>query len=125
MVRKHGGVIDRLSLEHKLPLIIGGLLLAVIAALTTAAYVEVRTTSFGIASERLTNVTLQFRDLFQQSGAQLRTQIAATANKLTVADFAKAKTRTTCVPRSFIVVRARNARISTGALLTFFVSFLA
>src|SRR5205823_9699017 len=87
-------VISKLSLEQKLPLLIGGLLLAVIAALTTAAYLEVRTTSLAIASERLSNVTLQFRDLFQQSGTQLRTQAAATANKPMVADFAKAKTRT-------------------------------
>src|SRR5438552_4697872 len=86
--RQNEGVIDRLSLEHKLPLIIGGLLLAVIAALTTAAYIEVRTTSLGIASERLTNVTLQFRDLFQQSGTQLRTQAAATANKPALVQFA-------------------------------------
>src|SRR5712691_7067895 len=94
VTRENGGVIARLSLEQKLPLIIGALLLAVIVALTTAAYIEVRTTSIGMASERLTNVTLQFRDLFQQSSAQLRTQIAATANKPGVVEFAKAKTRT-------------------------------
>ena len=87
-------MISKLSLEQKLPLLIGGLLLAVIAALTTAAYIEVRTTSLAIASERLSNVTLQFRDLFQQSGTQLRTQAAATANKPALVQFANAKTRT-------------------------------
>jgi signal transduction histidine kinase len=86
---ENGGVIARLSLEYKLPLIIGGLLLVVIVALTSAAYLEVRGTSEGIATERLTNVTLQFRDLLQQSGAQLRTQAAAAASKPGLVEFAK------------------------------------
>jgi signal transduction histidine kinase len=122
----NGGVIARLSLEYKLPLIIGGLLLVVIVALTTAAYLEVRNTSEDIASERLTNVTQQFRDLLQQSAALLRTQAAATASKPGIIEFAKTKS-----PRARLraladlnytgpqpeQVLATELRDSTGAVL--------
>lgn len=126
--RQNEGVIERLSLEQKLPLIIGVLLLGVIAALTTASYIEVRTTSLGIASERLSNVTLQFRDLFQQSGAQLRTQIAAAAGKPGVVEFAKARKATKQARERALAdlkyagpqpeqVLATELRDSTGAVL--------
>jgi signal transduction histidine kinase len=122
----NGGVIARLSLEYKLPLIIGGLLLVVILALTTAAYVEVRNTSKDIATERLTNLTQQFRDLLQQSAAQLRTQAAATASKPGIVEFARTKS-----PRARLraladlqytgpqpeQVPATELRDSTGAVL--------
>src|SRR5438105_3246815 len=80
-----------LSIEQKLPLIIGALLLAVTLALSTAAYMEVRRTSVAVASERLSSITSQFRDLFQQSGVQLRAQIAATSTKPAVSKFAKTR----------------------------------
>jgi signal transduction histidine kinase len=81
----------RLSMERKLPLLIGALLVAVIAALSIAAYVEVRSTSQQLAAERLQSVTNQFRDLFTQSGVQLRTQAIATANKPAVMEFARTR----------------------------------
>jgi signal transduction histidine kinase len=71
--------------------LIGGLLLAVIVALAAAAYGEVRRTSMRIASERLVSVTTQFRDLFQQSGVQLRARAAAAANKPALIQFASAR----------------------------------
>lgn len=61
-----------LSIGQKLPLVIGGLLLAVIVALTTAAWLEVRTSARRSAEERLQAVTTQFRDLFTQSVASQR-----------------------------------------------------
>src|SRR4051812_17904475 len=83
-----------LSLEQKLPLIIGALLIVVIVALSTAAYFEVRRTSLRISGERLASITRQFRDLFQQSGTQLRTQVAGVASKPSVAAFAANRSRT-------------------------------
>jgi signal transduction histidine kinase len=84
-------MLARLSLERKLPLIIGGLLLAVILALSLASYAEVRRTAVRVASERLTNVTQQFRDLFQQSSAQMRTNAAKNAGNPTLVEFARTR----------------------------------
>jgi signal transduction histidine kinase len=80
-----------MSIEHKLPLLIGGLLLGVIVAITVAAYATVRGTSTRIASERLSAVTRQFRDLFQQSGVQLRASAAVAAKQPALRDFARSR----------------------------------
>src|SRR5688572_9074262 len=69
------GAIARLSLEHKLPMLMGGLLLLVIVALAAAAYLEVRRSAVSTASQRVASIALQLRDNFQQSGAQLRADI--------------------------------------------------
>src|SRR5687768_3086295 len=71
-LRSHG-IVARLSLEHKLPLIIGALLLLVITALSAAAYAEARKTAMRTAQERLSSVTAQMRDLLRQQSVQLRT----------------------------------------------------
>jgi len=81
----------QLSIEHKLPLLIGSLLVAVIIALSAAAYAEVRSTSFAVAGDRLTSLVQQFRDLFQQSGVQLRGQVSAVAAKQSLADFVRTR----------------------------------
>ena len=78
----------RLSIERRLPLVMGGLLLVVIVALSSAAYVEVRRTALRTASERLLSVTAQFRDLFVRSATQLRAQVMATAVKPAIVAFA-------------------------------------
>jgi len=72
---------------HRAPYLIAALLFAAIAAVASAAYMEVRRGSIGAASERLSSVTRQFRDLFQQSAAQLRTAALASANKPEVVSF--------------------------------------
>jgi signal transduction histidine kinase len=78
-----------LSIEHRLPVIIGALLLTVIVALSSAAYIEMRSTALGVADQRLANLNAQFRDLFGQSAAQIRTQTAAVAAKPILAEFAR------------------------------------
>ena len=88
---QHQGWLAKLSLEHKLPLIIAMLLIAVIATISAAAYVEMRSTSMHVASERLLSVTGQFRDLFQQSSAQLRAGTAAAARGEAVVRFARTR----------------------------------
>ena len=84
-----GGMVARLSLEHKLPLIIGGLLLLVIAILAGASYAEMRRSSLRIASERLTSLVQQFRSNFEQSATQLRSLMATTAASRSFADYAR------------------------------------
>jgi hypothetical protein len=81
------GVLARLSLEHKLPLLIGGLLLGVIVALSAAAYAEMKRTSLQVAEARLASVTTQFSDLLQQSAAQLRASTSVTAALPAIASF--------------------------------------
>lgn len=90
-----GGWIARLPLEHKLPLVIGTLVAIAIAALVAVAYAEMRRTSVRTASERLTVVTAQLRDLFQQSSQQIRGQLGATAKAQPILAFARAQTPAT------------------------------
>jgi signal transduction histidine kinase len=84
-----GGFVARLSLEHKLPLVTGALLLFVIIALASAAYREARRSSLQIATERLTTVSSQYQEALQLSTATLRTQVALTASKPAVVEFAR------------------------------------
>ncbi|MDB4917690.1 MAG: hypothetical protein JWM95_5334 [Gemmatimonadetes bacterium] len=69
---------------------IGALLLFVIVAISSAAWLEMRRTSLAAASARLVSVTTQLRDAFQQSGAQLKSAGAALANRPAVAAFLRA-----------------------------------
>src|SRR5688572_19379146 len=87
----HGGFVARLSLEYKLPLLMGALLLLVIGALSTAAYGEMRSSALRTASRRLSNVTTQLRDMLQLSGTQLRTLVAASARKPELAAFVQSR----------------------------------
>jgi signal transduction histidine kinase len=88
------GPIARLSIDQKLPAIIGGLLLAVIIALSVASYVEVRGTSLRIATDRLESLTRQYRDLFQPSVPGFRNQMATAASREGVVAFVAAKNPT-------------------------------
>ena len=81
------GAFARLSLEHKLPILMGGLLVLVILAIAAAAYIEVRRSAVSTASQRVSGIALQLRDNFQQSGAQLRADIRAAATAPALRDF--------------------------------------
>lgn len=116
----------RLSIEQKLPLLMGGLLLGVIIALAGAAYAEVRRSSLRIASERLTSVTAQFRDLFEQSGAQRRTQLAVVASKPALLEYARTRSPSAraaalaelrAIATQPEAVVATELRDSTGAII--------
>jgi signal transduction histidine kinase len=85
------GAVARLSLEHKLPLIIGALLLVVILALSAAAYTEARNTSRRVASERLSSVTAQMRDLLRQQAIQIRANAASDSIKPDLVAFAQTR----------------------------------
>jgi signal transduction histidine kinase len=85
------GLLSKLSIEYKLPLIIGGLLATAVLAVAIAAYREVRGTSMRLATERLTSVATQFRDLLGQQGNQLRAGAAATASRPSLVQFARTR----------------------------------
>ena len=79
-------------MERKLPLIIGGLLLAAIVATTAISFVEVRQTAMAIAAERLGGARDQLRSSLQQSAATMRTIATAAAARPAVAEFAASRT---------------------------------
>jgi signal transduction histidine kinase len=99
--------VSRLSVEHKLPLFVGALLLAVMTAIAVGAYTQVRRVAVGTASDRLISVTTNLRDLFQQSAVQLRTASAASATP--ALDYTG--------PSKELIVAAQ-LRDSTGAVLS-------
>ncbi|MEX2178759.1 MAG: ATP-binding protein [Gemmatimonadaceae bacterium] len=98
----------RLSIERKLPLIIGGLLLVVIAALSVAAYLEARRSSMQVAGERLHGATTQLRLSLAQSAAQLRTAAAAIAAQPPLVVFAR---RRDTVARAGALAALRSADV--------------
>ena len=83
--------IARLSLEHKLPMLMGSLLLLGIFAVAAASYVAMRGTATRTASEHVSSVALQLRDAFHQSTVQMRTQIRAAADSPRVAEYARTR----------------------------------
>lgn len=84
-------VAGRLSIEHKLPLFMGGLVLVVVSALAAAAYAEARVTTLAAGEERLIAVAGQLRDLFASSAAQLRGVARGMAARPELAAFVRAR----------------------------------
>ena len=78
-----------LSLERKLPLFLGALLLAVITALTVASWRTLSETVEGSAADRLNAVAKQLRDNFQQSLMELRAGVRTAAADSAVSAFAR------------------------------------
>jgi PAS domain S-box-containing protein len=76
-----------LALRHRLPLLICGLLLAVIVTFAATAYFEVRRSAMTAASARLMSVSGQLRDFLGNSGAQMRTAVRAVAARPAVRAF--------------------------------------
>jgi signal transduction histidine kinase len=107
---RRSGWFARLSLEQKLPLFTGALLFAATAAVSTAAYLQMRATAQRVSSERLASVTTQLADLLRQSGSQIRARMAPMATDSTLAAYVKAPSRD---PQ--LSGRARSALLYTGA----------
>lgn len=72
--------LSNLSIKHRLPLLIGALLLAVIVACTLAAYRGVKESALEIGRERLLNVTQQLASISQQSAVNLTNNTFRAAN---------------------------------------------
>lgn len=79
---------SRHSIERRLPLLIGALLLLVVAVFTVATYVEVRQNTIRVATRRLTDLAEDFRSIFGQSAAQLRARMAPLSTNGDVRAFA-------------------------------------
>src|SRR6266576_2427548 len=72
--------ISVISIKHRLPLLIGALLLGILVASTWAAYSGVKESALAVGRERLQNLTKQLAILFQQSNHLLITRAFTTAN---------------------------------------------
>ena len=72
--------ISVISIKHRLPLLIGALVLGIILASTGASYMGVKEASLDVGRERLQNLTKQLANLFQQSNNLLLTKTATAAN---------------------------------------------
>lgn len=75
------------SIQRKLPLFVGALLVAVVVGLVSVGYREVRRASRQLAGERLQRATRELADLFQRSAAQQRAQTATLATDTGVVRF--------------------------------------
>lgn len=90
------GVFKRRSIAWKLPVMFGGLLLAVTTALTGASYLQVRRSVRQVAEERLRNVAVQFGPMLGASGQQLKARLRTVAQDSAI--------------RAFLATRAERLR---------------
>src|SRR5882762_1840249 len=72
--------ISVISIKHRLPLLIGTLLLGIIVAATWTSYNGVRESALDVGRERLQNLTRQLAILLQQSNSLLLTKTFTAAN---------------------------------------------
>src|SRR5713101_2240611 len=75
------------SIRHRLPLLIGALLLGIIVAATWASYSGVKESALEVGGERLQNLTKQLAMLFQQSNNLMLTKTFTAANDPAVKAF--------------------------------------
>lgn len=83
------GVIARLSLEHKLPMLMGSLLLLGVFSVAIASYMEVRRSAAAAANQRAVSVAQQLSDIFRQSGAQMRGLIRSSADATALTEYTR------------------------------------
>jgi hypothetical protein len=79
--------LSNLSIKHRLPLLIGLLLLGIIFASTWASYLGVRESALEAGHQRLLNLTQQLASLSQQSTAILLGKTVAAANDPAIRNF--------------------------------------
>src|SRR5687768_17243016 len=79
--------LSNVSIKHRLPLLMGALLLGVIAATTWAAYAAVKESALKVGRERLQNLTHQLANGSQHSTGLLLTRTLAAANEPAVRAF--------------------------------------
>jgi hypothetical protein len=79
--------ISSISIKHRLPLLIGALLLGIIMASTGASYIGVKESSLDVGRDRLQNLTKQLATLFQQSNNLLLAKTFTAANEPAIKAF--------------------------------------
>lgn len=82
----------RLSLKQKLPLLICGLLLALVLLDTAASYGSVKSVSLAVGRERLSSVTDQLAELFTASVTNTEHALRAAAGDSAIARYFRART---------------------------------
>jgi PAS domain S-box-containing protein len=78
---------SNLSIRHRLPLLIGALLLAILTASALASYRAVRESALEVGHQRLLSLTQQLASQSQQSVPLLLAKIATTANEPAIRSF--------------------------------------
>jgi PAS domain S-box-containing protein len=87
--------ISNLSIKHRLPLLIGTLLLGIVLASTVASYRGVKESALEVGGERLQNLTSQLANLMQQSAALLLAKTFTEANDPAIRAFLQSSSATT------------------------------
>src|SRR5438874_8990837 len=82
--------LSNLSIKHRLPLLIGTLLLGIILASTYASYRAVKQAALTVGRERLLNLTEQLANLSQQSTSTLLAKTFTAANDPAIRSFLQA-----------------------------------
>ncbi len=89
--RLHAGktrvLFPRLSIRHRLPLLICILLLVVIVAVSTASYIGMKKSEMEAGRQRLLTLTEQLGTMFQQSARQVRANMRQAASHESVRSF--------------------------------------
>jgi hypothetical protein len=81
--------LSNLSIKHRLPLLIGTLLLGIIIASTWASYRGVKESALEVGRERLENLTQELANLSQQSTGVLLAKTLTAANDQAIRAFLK------------------------------------
>ena len=118
---------SNLSIEHRLPLLIGSLLLCIIIASIWASYRVVKEAALEVGSQRLMSLTQQLATLLQQSSVDLlnktsiagndqaKAQIAAAqAGKEAGSDFHASSVRRSWTPSSLVAIVERSSAVSAN-----------
>ena len=92
-----------LSIRHRLPLLIGLLLLGIITASTLASYRGVREAAFQVGRERLENLTQQLANSSQQSTVLLLNKTFAAANDPAIRAFLQSPSPSTRASASAVL----------------------
>ena len=87
--------ISVVSIKHRLPLLIGALLLGIIVASTWASYQGVKESALDVGRERLQNLTKQLTILMQQSNGLMLTKTFTAANDPAIKAFLQAPSAAT------------------------------
>jgi len=88
-------LISTISIKHRLPLLIGALLLGVILTSTWTSYSGVKESALDVGRERLQNLTKQLASLFQQSNSLMLTKTFTAANEPAIKAFLQSPSQAT------------------------------
>jgi len=106
--------LSNLSIRHRLPLLIGALLLAILAASAWASYRAVRQSALEVGRQRLLSLTQQLAGQSQQGVPPLLAKLATTANEAAIRSFLQNPSTTTragalAVLQRFVAAQDRNS----------------